>query len=111
MKEPRNLLYRGWCQKILFCICRSGRIALLDRYRIRGRSHRAGDGQRRRGEEEVVHAVLVAVVRKILDVKNLADADTAHRHYDPMPGLAGDCGLIGPTFAPARVRTHRLEPV
>src|SRR6476660_32677 len=74
------------------------RAALLDGLRIERRSCSARDDQRRAAEEELIDAVLFAVLGKLLEIEDFAHAQAHGRDNHPMPGLIGFGGFIRPDF-------------
>src|SRR5215470_14272888 len=73
----------------------------LDRLRIDRRAGAAGDDQRRAAEEELIDAVLVAVLGQLLEIEDLAHAQAHGRDHHPVPRLVGFRGLV---------RTHLDAP-
>src|ERR1700692_4607218 len=69
---------------------------LFDRLRIDRRAGAAGDDQRRAAEEELVDAVLLAVLGQFLEIEDLAHAQAHGRDHHPVPGLVGLGGLVRP---------------
>src|SRR5690349_14991929 len=60
------------------------------------RAGAAGDDERRAAEEELVDAVLLAVVGKLLEVEDLAHAQAHGRDHHPVPRLVRLGGLVRP---------------
>src|SRR5262249_10270946 len=83
------------------------RAALLDGLRIDRRSCSARDDQRRAAEEELIDAVLFAVLGKLLEIENFAHAQAHGRDNHPMPGLIGFGRFIRPDFHAPGVRADR----
>src|ERR1041385_5293360 len=81
----------------------------LDRLRIDRRAGRAGQMQRRRGEEELVDAILRAILRQLLQIKDLTHRNADHRDHHPVPRLVGILRLVGPYFAAPGVGTDRRD--
>src|SRR5258705_4437086 len=82
---------------------------LLQHDRIDRRADRARDRQRRRAEQELIHVVLCAVVRQILQVKNLAHRDAYHRNHYPMPRLERFGAFVWAHFAAPGVEADRRD--
>src|SRR5215211_8823458 len=72
--------------------------ASLDRLGIDGRAGAAGNDERRAAEEELVDAVLVAVLGQFLEIEDLAHAQAHGRDHHPVPRLVGVLGLVRPHF-------------
>src|SRR5579864_7690870 len=75
-----------------------GRRQLFDRLRIERRAGGAGDDQRRTAEEELVDAIVVAILGELLQIKDLAHAQAHGRDHHPVPRLIGFGGLVRPHF-------------
>src|SRR5262249_54011203 len=73
----------------------------FDRLRIDRRARAARDDQRRTAEEELVDAVLLAVLGELLEIEDLAHAQAHGRDHDPVPRLIG---------IPSLVRSHLDAP-
>src|SRR3569623_798950 len=76
----------------------SGMTAMRSLYRMRidRASGTAGDDQRRTAEEELVDAVVMAVLRELLEIEDLAHAKAHGRDDDPVPGLVGVARFVRP---------------
>src|SRR5215471_15554611 len=70
--------------------------ASLDRLRIDRRAGAAGDDERRSAEEELVDAVVGAILRQILEIKDFAHAQPHGGNDHPVPGLVRFRGLVRP---------------
>src|SRR5262249_31655569 len=70
--------------------------SLFYRLRIDRRARAARDDQRRAAEEELVDAVLGAVLGELLEVEDLAHAQAHGRDHDPVPRLVRFPGLVRP---------------
>src|SRR6516162_1494006 len=70
--------------------------ASLDRLRIDRRAGAAGDDQRRSAEEELVDAVVGAILRQILEIEDFAHAQPHGGNDHPVPGLVCLHGLVRP---------------
>src|SRR4051794_4867130 len=70
--------------------------ASLDRLRIDWRAGGAGDDQRRPTEEELIDAVILAVLGQLLEIENLAHAKSHRRDDHPMPRLVRFGRLVRP---------------
>src|SRR6266699_3450296 len=85
--------------------------ASFNRLRIDWRAGAAGDEERRAAEEELVDAVLRAVLGQLLEIENLAHAQAHGRDHHPVPGLVRLGGFVRPHFDPPGVgadRSHLL---
>src|SRR5215510_14171106 len=70
--------------------------ASLDRLWVDWRARAAGDQERRAAEEELVDAVLGAVLGQLLEIEDLAHAQAHRRDNDPVPRLVRLLGLVRP---------------
>src|SRR6185312_3546374 len=68
----------------------------LNGLRIDRRAGGAGDDQRRAAEEELVDAVLGAILRQLLEVENFAHAQAHGRDHHPVPRLVRLGGFVRP---------------
>src|SRR5215475_13140476 len=73
----------------------------LNRLRVDRRAGAAGDEERRATEEELIDAVLLAVLGELLEIEDLAHAQAHGRDHHPVPGLVRFGGLV---------RTHLDAP-
>src|SRR5664279_1302816 len=64
--------------------------------RIDRASGAAGDDQRRAAEEELVDAVVLAVLGQFLEIENFTHAKAHGGDHHPVPGLVGFLGLVRP---------------
>src|SRR5215467_12358047 len=69
---------------------------LFNGLRVDRRAGAAGDDQRRAAEEELVGAVLGAVLGQLLEIEDLAHAQAHGRDHHPVPRLVGFLGLVRP---------------
>src|SRR5712671_2842566 len=81
----------------------------LYRLRIDRRAGAAADDQRRAAEEELVDAVLFAVLGELLEVEDLAHAQPHGRDHHPMPGLVCFRGLVRPHLDAPGVGADRRD--
>src|SRR4051794_28989880 len=89
---------------------RSWRVALFYRQRIGRRAYRARDRDRGGDEHEIVHLVAGAIVREILEGKELAHGHAHDRDSDPMPGLVdAGFGVVGPHLAAPGIAGKRRK--
>src|SRR5215471_4341288 len=66
----------------------------FDRLRVDRRAGAARDDQRRAAEEELVDAVLLAILGEFLEIEDLAHAQSHGRDHHPVPGLVRLRGLV-----------------
>src|SRR6185312_5638898 len=88
---------------------RAGLEALFNRLRIDRASGTAGDDQRRAAEEELVDAVVVAVLGELLEIEDFAHAQAHGRDDDPVPRLVGVAGLVRPHLDAPGVGADRRD--
>src|ERR1700675_2751568 len=67
----------------------AGEGLLFYRLRVDRRAGAAGDDERRAAEEEIVDAVLVAILGKFLEIEDLTHAQPHGRDHHPVPWLVG----------------------
>src|SRR5262252_6760263 len=79
---------------------------LLDRLRIDRRAGAAGDDQRRSAEEELVDAVVGAILRQILEIEDFAHAQPHGRNHHPVPRLVCLRGLVRPHLDAPGIRAY-----
>src|SRR5215471_13352320 len=82
---------------------------LFNGLRIDWRAGAAGDDQRRAAEEELVGAVLGAVLGQLLEVEDLAHAQAHGRDHHPVPGLVRLDGLVRPHLDAPGVGADRRD--
>src|SRR5499426_1434260 len=70
--------------------------ASLDRLGVDRGAGATGDDERRTAEEELVDAVLVAVLGQLLEIEDFAHAQAHRRDHHPVPGLVRLGGLVRP---------------
>src|SRR5262245_51658187 len=81
----------------------------LDGLRVDRRAGAAGDDQRRAAEEELVDAVLLAVLGQLLEIENLAHAQAHGRDHHPVPRLVRLGGLVRPHLDAPGVGADRRD--
>src|SRR5690349_4164152 len=81
----------------------------FNRLRVDRASRAAGDDQRRAAEEELVDAVLDAVLGELLQIEDLAHAQAHGRDDDPVPRLVGVAGLVRPHLDAPGVGADRSD--
>src|SRR3974390_2367615 len=91
----------------------SGMTAARSLYRlgVDRASGAAGDDQRRAAEEELVDAVLLAVLGQLPEIEDLAHAQAHGRDHDPVPGLIRLRGLVRPHLDAPGVGADRRDLV
>src|ERR1051325_6616807 len=72
------------------------RKGLFNSLRVDRRAGAAGDDQRRAAEEELVGAVVGAVLGQLLEIEDLAHAQAHGRDHHPVPRLVRLGGLVRP---------------
>src|SRR5467141_873864 len=81
----------------------------LNRLRIDRRAGAAGDDERRTAEEELVDAVLLAVLGELLEIEDLAHAQAHGRDHHPVPRLVRLGGLVRPHLDAPGVGADRRD--
>src|SRR6185437_3046419 len=84
----------------------------LDRQRIDRRANRTRNRDCRRDEQKFVSLVLLAIVRELLELEDLAHGHAHDRDRDPVPGLVDVLALgdrIRPHLAPPCVAGKRRQ--
>src|SRR6516162_3597083 len=71
------------------------RVISFNRLRIDRRAGAAGDDERRTAKEELIDAVVGAIVGEFLEIENFAHAKAHGRYHDPVPRLVGFLGFVG----------------
>src|SRR5262249_42276067 len=79
----------------------------FDRLRVDRRAGGARDDQRRPAEEELVDAVVRAVLGEFLEIEDLAHAQAHRRDHHPVPRLVRLGGLVGADLDAPSVRADR----